>query len=138
MRGPSPTSCKSSRATEKALAAPANSSGSATFSSAVMVGTRWNDWNTMPISAPRISASSSSLSWVRSWPATLTPPLVARSRPATTISSDVLPEPDGPTTASDWPSVTSRLTLRRISTGPARLVRVSCTVLRATIGWLTA
>ncbi len=27
---------------------PASSSGTATFSSAVMVGIRWNDWNTMP------------------------------------------------------------------------------------------
>ena len=34
---------------------PANSSGSATFSSAVMVGTRWNDWKTMPMLPPRIS-----------------------------------------------------------------------------------
>ena len=33
----------------KASALPANSSGRATFSSAVMVGTRWNDWNTMPM-----------------------------------------------------------------------------------------
>ena len=40
------------RAASNASAWPANSSGSATFSSAVMVGTRWNDWKTMPILAP--------------------------------------------------------------------------------------
>ena len=32
---------------------PASSSGTATFSSAVMVGMRWNDWNTMPMWRPR-------------------------------------------------------------------------------------
>ena len=36
-------------ATSKASAWPANSSGRATFSSAVMVGTRWKDWKTMPM-----------------------------------------------------------------------------------------
>jgi hypothetical protein len=58
---------------------PANSSGSATFSSAVMVGTRWKDWKTMPMCAPRASASWSSLSEESSCPATRTLPLVARS-----------------------------------------------------------
>ena len=40
---------------------PASSSGTATFSSAVMVGIRWNDWKTMPTWRPRKRASSSSL-----------------------------------------------------------------------------
>ena len=45
----------------KASATPASSSGTATFSSAVMVGMRWKDWNTMPILRPRKRASASSL-----------------------------------------------------------------------------
>ena len=36
---------------------PLNSSGTATFSSAVMVGMRWKDWNTMPMASRRKSAS---------------------------------------------------------------------------------
>ena len=39
---------------------------------------------------------------MKSWPATRTWPEVARSRPAITISSEVLPEPLGPTTATDF------------------------------------
>ena len=54
-----PSSC-SARA--KASSSPASSSGSATFSSAVMVGTRWKDWKTMPMRRPRKRASASSSS----------------------------------------------------------------------------
>ena len=43
-------------------ATPASSSGTATFSSAVMVGIRWNDWKTMPTLRPRKRASASSSS----------------------------------------------------------------------------
>ncbi len=85
-----------------ASALPANSNGRATFSSAVMVGTRWNDWKTMPMLLPRMTASSSSLSPMKSCPATRTEPEVARSSPAMTIKSEVLPEPLGPTTATDF------------------------------------
>ena len=46
----------------KRVGAPASSSGTATFSSAVMVGIRWKDWNTMPIFLPRKRASASSSS----------------------------------------------------------------------------
>ena len=42
-----------------------------------------------------------------------------------TISSEVLPDPLGPTTAMDSPGATARSTPLRISTGPARLVSVS-------------
>ncbi len=41
---------------------PASSSGTATFSSAVMVGIRWNAWNTMPTCSRRSRASASSSS----------------------------------------------------------------------------
>ena len=42
----------------------------------------------------------------KSWPATRTGRRVARSRPAITISSEVLPEPLGPTMATDSPGAT--------------------------------
>ena len=67
---PSPTAASSRAARSKASAAPASSSGTATFSSAVMVGIRWNDWNTMPTLRPRKRASASSSSAPRSVPAT--------------------------------------------------------------------
>ena len=71
----------------------------------------------------------------RSCPATATLPLVARSRPAITISSEVLPEPDGPTMASDCPSLGHRGPRRAgCSTGPARLVSVRRTSSSTTIG----
>ena len=54
--------------------APASSSGAATFSSAVMVGIRWNAWKTMPILAPRNFASASSLK-----PSSETPSIVDRT-----------------------------------------------------------
>ncbi len=44
------------------MGSPASSSGTATFSSAVMVGIRWKDWNTMPTRRRRKRASASSLS----------------------------------------------------------------------------
>ena len=56
----SPTSASAARAVSKASSRSRNSSGSATFSSAVMVGTRWKDWKTMPILAARRRARSSS------------------------------------------------------------------------------
>src|SRR3954469_21725737 len=44
----------------------------------------------------------------RSWPWTMTSPLVARSSPATRFSSVVLPDPDGPMSARYSPSATER------------------------------
>src|SRR3569833_2905530 len=61
-----------------------------------MVGIRWNDWNTMPTRPRRKRASPSSAMRVMSVPAMVTRPPVAVSRPAATISSDDLPDPDGP------------------------------------------
>ena len=54
-----------------------------------------------------------------------------------TISSEVLPEPLGPTMATDSPGATSRSTRFRISTGPARLASVSDTLSRAMTGLAT-
>ena len=48
------------RARSNASARPASSSGTATFSSAVMVCIRWKAWKTKPISLPRKRASRSS------------------------------------------------------------------------------
>src|SRR5262249_33030471 len=132
-----PTSANSALAVAKAAGFPAKSSGRATASSAVMVGTRWHDWKTMPILLPRTMASSSSLRPRKSRPATRTEPDVARSRPATIINSEVLPDPLGPTTATDSPAPISRLTRFKISTGPARLDSLSETPLRAMTGLAT-
>ncbi len=46
----------------------ASSSGTATFSSAVMVGIRWKDWNTMPTLPRRKRAAVSSSNFESSWP----------------------------------------------------------------------
>ncbi len=83
----------------------------ATFSSAVMVGTRWKDWNTMPMRRPRNRASASSSRAARSVPVDDDPAAESgRSRPAMVISSVDLPEPEGPTrpTASPRRDVEAR------------------------------
>ena len=87
------------------IGAPASSSGTATFSSAVMVGIRWNAWNTMPMRRGRIRASASSDIAVMLLPGDATLPELARSSPASTISRLVLPEPEGPTTPTASPLV---------------------------------
>ena len=68
-----------------------------------MVGIRWKDWNTIPVVSPRNRASASSLSAPSSVSATVTVPLSTRSRPAMIISRVDLPEPEGPSTASEVP-----------------------------------
>src|SRR5579875_406994 len=72
----------------------------------------------MPIMPRRSSASRSSSSAVTSWPASSTRPPLARSRPASTISKLVLPEPEGPTSPTASPASMSRSTPRRMLTGP--------------------
>ena len=99
--------------------APASSSGTATFSSAVMVGIRWNDWKTMPTWRPRKRASASSSSRPRSSPATTTEPVSGRSSPAMTISSVDLPEPDGPTRPTASPRPIFRVMSLRMCTRAA-------------------
>ena len=92
-----------------ASATPASSSGTATFSSAVMVGIRWNDWNTMPTLRPRKRASASSSSAPKVLAGDRHRAGIGRSRPAMTISSVDLPDPEGPTrpTASPRPILRS-------------------------------
>src|SRR3954471_4507668 len=105
----------------------------ATFSSAVMVATRRNDWNTIPTAARRHSASRSSFSCVRSAPATTTRPALARSRPPIIIIRLDLPAPDGPTTPTDSPAATDSPTPRRMLTSPAALASFRCTSSRSII-----
>src|SRR6056297_3454339 len=108
----------SSIARSRASRRPASSSGVATFSSAVMVGIRWKDWNTTPTCARRSRASASSLMVPRSWPKARTVPPVARSSPPISISSEDLPEPDGPTSPTLSPRWTSSVIPWSIRTRP--------------------
>src|SRR5271168_1049914 len=119
MRAASPTAASSRSARAKASRAPASSSGTATFSSAVMVGIRWKAWNTMPMVLPRKRASSSSPRRLNSSPATTTEPEFGRSKPVITMSSVDLPEPDGPSSATASPRPILRSMSRRIWTRPA-------------------
>jgi len=108
------TAVSSRSARKKASRAPASSSGTATFSSAVIVGIKWKAWKTMPIWLPRKRASSSSPSVCRFFPATTTAPLAGRSSPVITMSSVDLPEPDGPRRPIASPRPIFRSMSRRI------------------------
>ena len=55
----------------------------------------------------------------RSWPSTLTRPALAVSMPATRLSSVLLPEPLGPTIATNSPASTSSVTSCRAVTAAA-------------------
>src|SRR5687767_2188800 len=81
-----------------------------TFSSAVIEGRSWNDWNTKPSMRPRSAARPSSSSALSSWPSILTDPELGVSRPASSPSSVDLPDPDTPTIATASPALTSKLT----------------------------
>jgi hypothetical protein len=83
--------------------------GVATFSSAVMLGSRWNDWNTRAARPRRRRARPSSFSFARSWPNRRTVPAVGSSSPAPTAISDDLPDPDGPTMATRSPGATRQV-----------------------------
>ena len=129
-----PTASNALRARTMASGTPASSSGTATFSSAVMVGIRWNAWNTMPIVARRRRANASSSIAVTACPASIMLPALARSSPASTISRLVLPEPDGPMIPTASPAAMSRSMPRRMLTGPAAEGTVRCRFLTCTSG----
>ena len=76
-----------------------------TFSSAVSVGIRLNCWKTKPNAFSRSSASSRSPSAARSRPSKKTLPALGRSRAPSSCSSVVLPEPLGPSSATNSPCV---------------------------------
>src|ERR1035437_7456021 len=80
----------------------------------------------MPMEARRRRSRASSDMVVSSWPSTRTLPELARSRPASTMSRLVLPEPDGPTMPTAAPVSMSRSRPCRMLTGPA----LDCTVRR--------
>ncbi len=92
----------------KGLGRLASSSGTATFSSAVMLAIRWKDWKTMPMLRPRKSATRSSLKACNGVPLMLISPLSSFSSPASTISNVDFPEPDGPTMPTDSPAAIVR------------------------------
>ena len=125
-RWPRPTAFSAAVAMAIALGLLASSNGTATFSSAVMVGMRWKDWNTIPIRSRRRRASRSSSSRVSSISPRRTEPDVACSSPASTISREVLPDPEGPTMPIASPAPMSRSIPRRMLTGPAAECRVRC------------
>ncbi|KAG1261218.1 hypothetical protein G6F66_014371 [Rhizopus arrhizus] len=94
--------------------------------SAVMCGNRLNDWNTMPILRQIRRTSASLAYWLR-------PPSTARAMvspstsmlPSSMVSrwfrqrrNVLLPEPDGPITATVWPAGISRLMPRSTSSSP--------------------
>src|SRR5438552_17136961 len=87
--------------------------------------------------APRLSlASASSPRFVMSVPASVTRPALGFSSPAAIISSEDLPEPDGPSSATDSPAPISSDTPRSTFTTPALPVSISCTSSSAIAGAL--
>jgi hypothetical protein len=68
------------------------------------------NWKIMPTCCRRNRATPVSLSRSIRWPATVTVPLVGRSRPAIMFSSVDLPLPDGPITATASPGAICMLT----------------------------
>src|SRR5271168_1034588 len=81
----------------------------------------------MPTWPRRKRARASSPSFVRLVPATVTPPDVGASRPAATINSEDLPEPEGPRSATVSLCAMPSEILVRMLTGPAALASVRST-----------
>ena len=123
-RSPSCTDRRSdaARAYRSATPQPAASSGSATFSSAVCPISRWNRWNTNPMVASRSLVSVRSSTSPTSRPSMHTVPAEARSSRPKSCRRVLLPEPDGPTTATRSPgrivSDTSRNASMRADPSP--------------------
>ena len=116
---PSPTRRSAAAAASRraASAAPAYSRPSATLSRTLWCSARKYCWNTNPIEAARSPASSRSDRPATSRPVTRTVPAVARSSVPARCSRVVLPEPDGPSTATSSPAATRRLTPASAVTG---------------------
>ena len=102
---------------------------------AVMVGTRWKDWKTMPILAAAETRQIVLVERSRNRRRHRDAARVARSSPAMIISSVDLPEPERPTTAIDSPAATFRSNPRNMATGPAREGSVTCTSSSRIAGW---
>jgi len=93
-------------------------SGTATFSTAGSSGSRWPAWNTNPKSWRRSTLRSRSDIRARSRPRHVTDPPLAVRIPASTCSSVVLPDPDGPMIATLSPGATVRVTPPSGATSP--------------------
>ena len=109
------------RARPRHRARPASSSGTATFSSAVMVGIRWNAWNTMPIVvAPQPGQRVLVHAATSSCPASATLPAGRRApaRPAPSAGWSCRSR-TGRRCPPPRPPPTSRSMPRRMLTGPA-------------------
>ena len=81
-----------------------------------MVGRRLKRWKTKPMRARRILVRSASERREKSVPSMVTEPLVAGVRPPRMWKRVDLPEPEGPTMATNSPGQISKLTLRSAST----------------------
>ena len=96
---------------------PAIESGSATFSSAVSIGSRLKNWKTKPMCSRRSSVTSRSVSPETSLPPIETVPVVGSSSAARMCINVDLPDPEGPMTATSSPGgITVRETPRSAST----------------------
>ena len=76
-----------------------------TFHSTERQGNRAPFWNTTMRSAPGGALRSGS---AMVWPSSVMEPDVSVSKPAMALSSVVLPQPEGPTTAQNSPGAMSR------------------------------
>ena len=94
------------------------------FPVAVIVGNRWKACSTMPMRPRLARASESSSSEAKSSPPTVSLPPLARSRPVSTAINELLPEPEGPSSASVSPAMTFRSIPLRMETGAVPLPRV--------------
>src|ERR1700694_4766361 len=91
------------------------------FSYTVSSGTRLNIWNTKPIERLRIRESLVSLRVLVSSPRNRRRPDVGWSRQPMRLRSVDLPEPDGPTTATNSPRWMARFTSCSAVTGAEEL-----------------
>src|SRR2546422_9151003 len=82
----------------------------AIFPLAVSVGSKLKRWKTKPILWRRNLVRAESLSSVGAFPSTKTLPREAFARPPITYSSEDLPQPAGPITATDSPGFTAQIT----------------------------
>ena len=87
---------------------PPTRSGTVTFCQTVSQGSSVACWNTTPTSADGPSMR---------WSASVKVPASARSRPASSRSSVLLPHPDGPTRQTNSPSRTAMSRWSSASTG---------------------
>ena len=125
-RAESPMRASSVRPMRSASAAPrpASSGPRLTFSITVFQGNSVGSWNTTPRSAPGSVTRS---------PSTVARPLSAATKPASTLSKVDLPQPEGPSTQTNWPLGISSEMRSRISLRWAVVPRCTITSSNATL-----